>query len=225
MSARRPVDTDREFVALNAYLKLLGNKGADRASLDRRKEFLLRLIPSLAEQVQDAEAFRKHVDVLLAGCEKRDWPFFHNVALEYYRFWVNDIKAIAALHARGGYDVAPVMTSVPTEDLKTLWKRLDKEQFSVAEKWPLKAYAAALRGEGAEQDVVETRSRLVMLLLLQLRGVETRDGNSYRGAVHALLPLFVMKETRDMFLKVVREFYYFWIGDPNAAEHVVLNSP
>lgn len=219
------VNTDREFIALNAYLKLMGNKGADAANLEQRKAFLLCLIPILAEQPQDAELYRRHVDKVLQECEKSSWPFLMNVALEYQRFWVNDIKAIAALHASGGYGIAPILASVPTEDLKTLWKNLDKAQFSVTEKWPLKAYASALREEGAEQEVVETRSRLVKLLLLRLREVDGKDGDHYRVAVHALMPLFEMKKTRDMFLMVVREFFYFWIGDPDAAKHIVIKMP
>ncbi len=218
-------NTDREFVALNAYLNLMSKKGADEANLDQRKAFLLRLIPLLAEQPQDGELYRSSVDEALQGCEKSTWPFLMNVALEYQRFWVNDIKAIAALHAGGGYEVSPMMATVPTEDLKTIWKSLDKEQFSITEKWSLKAYASALRQEGAEQEVVETRSRLVKLLLLRLREVECKDGAHYRVAVHATIPLFDMKETRDMFLLVVREFYYFWMGDPDAAEHLVPKMP
>lgn len=215
-------NTDREFVALNAYLKLMSNKGADDANLEQRKKFLLRLIPLIAEQSQDAELYRTHVDTALAGAEKKEWPFLLNVALEYYRFWTNDIKAIAALNASGGYGVASVSVTVQTEDLKKLWKTLDKEQFTVAEKWPLQAYAAALRAEGAEQDVVETRTRLVKLLMLQLRTIENRNGDTYRVAVHATLPLFTMKETRDIYLRVVREFYYFWVGDPDAADKLAM---
>lgn len=217
-------NTDREFIALNAYLKLMRNKGATDANLEQRKSFLLRMIPLLAEQPQDAALFRDRVDQVLKATEKSTWPFLMNVALEYQRFWVNDIKAIAALHASGGYGIAPLVAPVPTESLKTIWKNLDKEQFSVTEKWPLKAYASALREEGAEQGVVETRLRLVKLLLLRLREVEGHDGDHYRVAAHALMPLFEMKETRDMFLTVVREFFYFWIGDPEAAKHIVMKA-
>lgn len=217
-------NTDREFLALNAYLKLMSNKGAEVENLQQRKDFLLRLIPFIAEQPQDANLYRIHVDNLLQECEKSTWPFLMNVALEYQRFWVNDIKSIAALHGGGGYGIAAVMAPVPTENLKTIWKNLDKEQFSITEKWPLKAYASALRDEGAAQTLVQTRSRLAKLLLLRLREVECKDGDHYRLAVHATLPLFVMKDTRTMFLVVVREFYAFWIGDPEAAKHLVLKS-
>ncbi len=218
-------NTDREYQALSAYLRLLENKGADADNLFKRKAFLMKLIPLLAGHEQDGEFYQSQTDVALNSCDKSTWPFLINVAMEYYHFWINDIKAIAALHASGAYHVEPVVASVPTDNLKTLLSKVDKEQFSVTEKWPLKAYAAALREEGADQDVVDTRTRLVKLLLISLRDVETKDGSSYRIAVHGLLPVFVMKETRDMFLMVVREFFYFWIGDPDAVNHIVLNSP
>ena len=31
-----------------------------------------------------------------------------------------------------------------------------------------------------------------------------------------------MRDTRQFFLLVAREFYYFWIGDPDAANYIVL---
>ena len=199
-------NTDREFVALNAYLKLMSNKGADSDNIDRRKDFLLRLIPLLAEQSQHAEVYRSLVDKLLQQCDKTTHPFLMNVALEYQRFWVNDIKALAVLHDRGGYEISPTVAPVPLESLKTLWNNVDKEQFSVTEKWPLKAYAAALREEGASRGMVETRSRLVKLLLLRLREVDVNNGDHNRAAAHALKPVFELKETRGMFFTVVREF-------------------
>jgi len=218
-------DTDREFVALTAYLKLMAGKGADSDNLDQRKQFLLILIPMLADQPQDAELYRRQVDKAIMQCDKSAWPFLMNVALEYQRFWINDIKAIAVLHAGGGYGVAPVKVAVPTESLKTLWTKLDKTQFSVTEKWPLKAYAAALREEGASQDVVDTRERLVKLLLLRLHEVDQAAEDHFRLAVHATMPLFTLQDTRSMFLRVVREFYPFWIGDPDAAKLLVRKAP
>ena len=218
-------NTDREFRALTAYLKLLTNKGAEEVHLEQRKQFLLKLIPLLAEQAQSMETFKKHVETALLGVEKTQWPFLQIVSKEYFPFWVDDIKTIAALHASGGYELAPAVAQVPTEDLKTLWENLDKAQFSVSEKWPLKAYTTALKAEGAKPGVIETRVRLVKLLLLQLRRVEDHGGDHYRLAVHGLLPLFELRETRQMFLAVVREFYYFWVGDPDATRFIVLKSP
>jgi hypothetical protein len=66
---------------------------------------------------------------------------------------------------------------------------------------------------------------LVKLLLVQLRATEEKDGKNYRAAVDAILPLFVMKETLHLFLAVVREFFHFWIGAPNAAIHIAAEEP
>lgn len=210
--------------ALKAYLQLLTNKGADAANLAQRRDFIQKLIPLLEENSEAGLNYREQVDSLLHGCEKSQWPFYINVAREYFHFWTDDIKAIAAMHASGGFEIAPALAAVPTETLKQLWKNLDSEKFGVAELWPLKAYTAALREEGAEQGVVDTRAKLVKLLLVRLREVEEKNGANYRAAVDSTLPLFVMKETRYFFLIVVREFYYFWINDPDAASHLTLET-
>lgn len=218
------VTTQREWEALEAYLKLLASKGADADNLQRRRAFLQRLIPHLAGQPLDGGLYRDSLDQVLQDIQKSEWPFYLNVGRDYYHFWINDIKSIAAMHASGAYEIAPTFADIPTEKLKTLWKTLDNEKFAVSELWPLKAYRAALREEGADQSVVETRAKLVKLLLLKLRDAPEKNGKHYRVAVDSTLPLFTMRETRYLFLTVVREFFYFWIGDPQAASHIVLET-
>ncbi len=97
---------------------------------------------------------------------------------------------------------------------------LDKEQFDVSETWPIKAYTLALRQNGAEQSLVDTRVKLVKLLLIRLRDAPAKNHKIYRIAVDASASLFAVKGTRHLFFAVVREFYYFWIGDPKAAEYI-----
>lgn len=215
---------DREIQALTAYLNLMRAKGAEDARLEQRKQLLLPLLSQLAAQPLNSSAYRQRVDLLLGSCQKSDWPIFLTSAREYYPFWLNDFKAIAALNASGGFDVMPAMAPIAAESLETLWNNLDREQFSVTEKWPLKAYAAALREEGVVPAVIDTRIRMVKLLLLRLREVDIKDSPHYRVAVDATLPLFSMKESRDFFMLVVREFYYFWEGNPAAANYLVLGS-
>jgi hypothetical protein len=61
----------------------------------------------------------------------------------------------------------------------------------------------------------------VKLLLVRLKDAPDKSHRIYRIAVDATIPLFTMKETRKLFLTVVREFYYFWIGDPEAASYIL----
>jgi hypothetical protein len=213
---------DRERKALEAYFNLLKSKGADDENLAHRSTLLDKLLPLLTGQPAEGWFYRDVVDDVFQLTDRSEWPFFLVLTREYFHFWMDDIKAIATLHAGGGFEVEPPVSVQTEEKLKRIWQRLDSEKFSVAEMWPLKAYSAALREEGAEKAVVETRQKLVKLLLVQLREVDEKNGKIYRGKIESMLPLFVMKETRYLFLAVVREFYHFWMGDPDAASYIQL---
>jgi hypothetical protein len=213
---------DRERKALEAYFNLLKSKGADDENLAHRRTLLDKLLPLLTGQSAEGWFYRDVVDDVFQLTDRSEWPFFLVLTREYFHFWMDDIKAIATLHAGGGFEVEPPVSVQTEEKLKRIWQRLDSEKFSVAEMWPLKAYSAALREEGAEKAVVETRQKLVKLLLVQLREVEEKNGKIYRGKIESMLPLFVMKETRYLFLAVVREFFHFWMGDPDAASYIQL---
>lgn len=215
---------EREQQALDAYLKLIGNKGADAGNLAHRRALLDKTLPALAGMPADGTSYREVIDELLLQIPREDWPFYLAVTREFYYFWVDDIKAIAALSSSGGFVLEAAAAYVRNEEsFKQIWQRLDQEKFGVAETWPLEAYKAALREAGAEKAVIDTREKLVKLLLIDLRAVTEKNGKTYRVAVDALQPLFVMKETRHLFLAVVREFFYFWLGDPGAASNIVLD--
>lgn len=213
---------NRETAALAAYLKLMQGRGADEANLSCRRSLLEQLLPLLGDQPAEGWLYRDAVDEVLPSVAREQWPFFLLLTREYFPFWTDDIKAIAAMSAGGGFGVEPPPLAQTEESLKQVWKRLDTEKFGVTETWPLKAYLAALREEGADKAVAETRQKLVKLLLVQLREVVEKNGKHYRTAVESVLPLFVMKDTRNLFLVVVREFYYFWMGDPDAATRITL---
>jgi hypothetical protein len=214
----------REQEALSAYLRFLKTKGADDASLDKRQLFLTKLMPAIELVEFEGLAYRAAVEKVLETIDKLDWPFCLAVAREYFHFWIKDFKAIAAISSDAGFDVNPIDWQPVDLDLKTLWKKLDSEKFETAETWPIKAYSLALRQAGAEQNLVDTRVKLVKILLIRLRAAPQNSSKHYRIAVDATVPLFEKNDTRRLFFAVVREFYYFWIADPDAAEHIGMSS-
>ncbi len=211
----------RERDALVAYIKLLKNKGASQESLTKRENFLEKLIPQLVDKPQNGWAFREEVETFIEKIEHADWPFCLAVAREFYYFWIEDIKAVAAFSSDAAYDVTPIEWVPKDNDLKTLWEMVETVKFDVAETWPLKAYQAALKQEGAAQSLIDIRVKLVKLLIIRLKDAPDKNHKIFRIAVDATVPLFYRKETRRLFFAVVREFFYFWIGDPNAANYIL----
>lgn len=212
----------REKEALKAYLLLLRKKGASEDMLQEREALLLRLMDVVADMPGDDYLYRDAVENLLETIDKLDRPVFLLVAREYYPFWIGDIKTIAILYNDEELNFDPNQWRPKEIVLKEVWPALDKEKFSVAENWPLKAYVHALRQEGADQALVDIRAKLVKLLMLRLREAPEKSHKNYRIAVDATVPLFDMRDVRNLFLIVVREFYYFWNGDPDASRYVLI---
>ena len=210
----------RQQTSVDAYLALMEKNGADADNIARREALLAKLMPFLAQRPVKGEFFRNAVDEAIPLIEKTEWPFFMTVVRDFYYFWINDFKTIAAMQKSGSFQVNPTLPKPPEGNLKTLWESLATQKFSLSEKWPINAYKAALRDEGIEQNAVDTRAKLAQLLLLQLRQTEGKDGHVYRLAVESMLPVFLKKETSELFIAVVREFFHFWLGDPNASENL-----
>lgn len=211
----------REQEALNAYLNLLQRKGASYEFLNKRAELLTRLAKLIQGKTNDGYMYRDALETVLEKLDRSEWPQFIAMARDFYHFWIKDIKAIAALNSESAFDIEPIKWQPLETNLKVLWNLLDKEKFDTSETWPLKAYTLALRQEGAAQTLVDTRVKLVKLLLVRLRDAPEKNHRIYRIAVDSTVPLFTLKDTRRLFLVVVREFYYFWAGDPDAAKYIL----
>ncbi|MDP2153006.1 MAG: hypothetical protein Q8J66_05045 [Methylotenera sp.] len=211
----------REKEAINAYLKLLQTKGASNELLHKRSLFLDQLVASLVGQAPNGETYRDVVEKVMVPVPVDCWHDSLTTAREFYPFWVKDFKAIAAININSGFEVKPIDWKPVQVTLKTLSDSLETEKFEASENWPLKAYTQALRFEGAEQSLVDTRVKLAKVLLIRLRTAPDKDSKSYRVAVDLTLPLFTINDSRRLFLVVVREFYHFWSGNPNAASMVL----
>lgn len=211
----------REKEAIDAYLKLLQAKGASSAVLHKRSAFLDQLVVRLAGVSLSGDAYREIVEEIMDAVPADGWHDSLTTAREFYPFWVKDFKAIAALNINPGFDVKPIDWKPVQATLKLLSDSLETTKFEAAENWPLKAYTQALRFEGAEQSLVDTRVKLAKIILIRLRTAPEKDNKAYRAAVDLTLPLFTIKHSRRLFLVVVREFYHFWSGNPDAANMVL----
>ncbi len=211
----------REKEAINAYLKLLQSKGASSSMLHKRSLFLDKLSVHLTDLQADGGEYRVAVENLMETVPPEEWHDSLTAAREFYPFWLKDIKAIAALNKNPGFEVPAVDWKPDLTSLKLLIDSLETEKFDTSENWPLKAYAQALRQEGAEHALVDTRVKLAKIVLIRLRSAPEKNGAMYRTAVDQTLPLFTIKQNRRLFLVVVREFYHFWSGNPDAASMVL----
>ena len=213
----------REQDAQDFYFKLLTAKGFDSNTFKERRRFLNKLLPLLAKKDLSGAEFRQANETLMDSIDKADWPESLLIAREYYPFWINDLKAVARFNKNISIDRLPIEWKPVEASLSELWHKVDEEKFGTTDSWALKAYTKALRFENAEQTLIDTRTKLAKILLMRLKDAPDKSNLIYRTAVDATLPLFDVKKNRRLFLVVVREFFHFWAGNPDA-EKFVLNS-
>ncbi len=213
----------REQQALEAYIKLLTGKGFGPDTFVPRINFLNRLMPLLANKESNGREYRIAIETLMDSVDDADWPESLLVAREYYPFWINDLKAVAQLSKSATKDTLPIDWQPTHVALSSLWYSVDEEKFGTTDSWALKGYTKALRNENAEQTLIDTRLKLAKILLVRLRDAPDKNNKAYRTVVDSTLPLFEVKKNRRLFLVVVREFFHFWSGNPEA-EKFILNS-
>lgn len=202
-----------ENEALNAYFSFLRTKGVTQQSLDARLEFLVRLLAGLAAKPYDRTAYAGALNMIMKKTRDQAWHFHMQVAREFYPFWMQDIKAIALLSEQYGVQNAVVDWAPLPLTLKQLSQTLNLFIFNEAESVLLERYLAALRQQALSKGLLVVKLRLAKIILLRLREAPHKSGAIYRVAVDMTLPLFRLKNSRQLFLEVVREFFGFWMGD------------
>lgn len=214
---------EREQQALEVYIKLLKSKGFGPNTFGVRTDFLNKLMPLLAGIDQNGGEYRLKLEELMDTVPEEEWPESLIIAREYYPFWADDLKAVARLNQGVTNDSLPVDWKPIQVQLVELWHAVDEEKFGRTDSWALKAYTKALRNENADQTLIDTRLKLAKILLMRLSDAPDTDNKAYRTTIDATLPLFEIKKNRRLFLVVVREFFHFWAGNPEAEKHI-LNS-
>lgn len=206
----------REKVAADAYLKFLQAKGASSRALYLRSKFLDTFMEKLAGKIQTRKEFATALEVTLATLSNDERSNALNTAREYFPFWMNDIKAIAMFEEYYGFNISDVQWKPKHATLKALTDELEVSKLNDIESQSLNRYRHLLILKGADKSVVDTRSKLAKIILLRLRDAPTNNHAIYRISVDITLPLFKTKEIKQLYLDVVREFYYFWLDDPDA---------
>ena len=213
----------REQQALEVYIKLLTGKGFGPETFVPRVNFLNKLMQLLANKELNGREYRMAIEVLMDEIANDDWPESLVIAREYFPFWMNDLKAVSLFSKNATQDPLPIDWKPIEVTLSSLWHTVDIEKFGTTDSWALKGYTKALRNENANPTLIETRLKLAKILLVRLRDAPDKNNKIYRTTVDATLPLFEVKKNRRLFLVVVREFFHFWAGNPEA-EKFVLNS-
>lgn len=203
-----------ENEALNAYLSFLRTKGITQKSLEGRIEFLTRLIAGLASKPFDRNAYAGALNMIMKKTHDQAWHFHMQVAREFYPFWMQDIKAIALLSEQYGTHNVVDWTPLPTT-LKQISFMLETVIFDEAESAQLERYLHTMRQQGLPKGEIVVKLRLAKIMLLRLREAPQKSGAIYRVAVDMTLPLFRLKNSRQLFLNVVREFFEHWMVGPN----------
>lgn len=213
----------REQQALEVYFKLLTVKGFGPETFVQRTSFLNKLLPLLADKEPGGGEYHLAIEVMMDSVAEEDWPESLVIAREYYPFWINDLKAVAQFNKATTKDQLPIDWKPIQVTLSSLWHTVDQEKFSTTDSWAIKGYTKALRNENADQTLIDTRIKLAKILLVRLKDAPDKSNKIYRTTVDATLPLFEVKKNRRLFLVVVREFFHFWSGNPDA-EKFILNA-
>ena len=213
----------REQQALEVYIKLLTTKGFGPDTFVPRISFLNKLMPLLEGKETNGGVYRSVIEGLMDSVQAADWPESLVISREYYPFWIGDLKAVSNLSKATTTDALPIDWQPANVLLSDLWHSVDTEKFGTTDAWAIKAYTKALRFENAEQTLIDTRLKLAKILLVRMRDAPDKNNRVYRTVVDATLPLFEVKKNRRLFLVVVREFFHFWAGNPDADKYI-LNS-
>jgi hypothetical protein len=200
----------REQIAINAYLKLLQSKGMPAGELYKRSAFLDKFAPNLNQKPLTPADFSKALEDTIVDIATKDITLTLEIAREFFPFWMQDMKTIAAFNATYGFDLASIQWKPIPSTLTELTESIEESAFSKDETKSLNSYIRTMRENGADETIVDTRSKLAKLILVKLREAPVKNNKTYRMAIDIIMPLFTVNEIKQLFLTVVSEFYVHW---------------
>jgi hypothetical protein len=202
----------REDIAINAYIKFLTAKGVAQAQLQKRQVFLKALVQKLEHKDLTRNEYATALNALLNKTKEVDWAEQISFAREFYPFLMQDFKAIALLNENYGLELKAEQWTPAVVSLDSLTEIINSHRFSEAESLMLERYLQLLHTQTLEKPDVAVRLKLAKLVLIRLREAPAKNGLVYRAAVDVTWPLFQLKESRQTFLAVIREFFNIWMN-------------
>jgi hypothetical protein len=220
----KKMEMTREEQAHKAYVKLLTGQGVSQRVLVQREFTIIRLSAFLKDIPCEGSQYRHAVDRFIASIDTAEIPTVLPVVREFFSFWIGDIKAIAAMSQAKVFNGHTPVAITTQDELFKHWYDLDKTVATTVEQQILDAFKATSTVKGLEPSVMKEHMRMAKCLLMSLRHVPHKQSHSYRQIVDRNLPLFNALGNQHIFLRVSREFYYFWRGDmlkPQVAQSVM----
>lgn len=210
------VNKDTEAIA--AYLKVIKSQGANELELQERGAFLNQLHVHLKTLPKTKQSYRAALKRFLDESDRYEWTFYLTISREYFLFWIDDVKTIAAVSQGNGFSLNIPKRVDQLIDIDRLREQILTTKFSTVEKWPLNNYAEAMRQDRELKETVEIKLMLAKMIVFKLRELDSSQMNAYRMTVNLIMPSFGSQEIRNLFGDVSVEFFPFYDGNPNAIE-------
>jgi len=198
--------------AVDAYVAFLTRKQLDARLIAQRQQVARKIARHLLDKPHTREVYAETLQRLMPKPQHQAWLYDVTVAREFFPFWMQDIKAIASLSEFYGLDIQNMPWRPLPTTLGALTKALAEAYFSEDESRQLEQYMQQMKQAGMTREATLLRLKLAKILLLRLRDAPFVNHLVYRIAVDITLLVFRHKNTRQLFLEVVRAFFPFWIG-------------
>jgi hypothetical protein len=211
------------FDALRAYLNLLERNITKKADVSLKEHFARLLISQLHDEPVNNVSYRIAVDALLESLPADYKTDAVRVAREFFPFLVSDIRSVVAMMKTGSYrELLGSNTAVADSNIKSMADLIaisEAQIFSDQESALYDKYLACLGSLGTEAGEITIRARISKSLLYLTRDIDVRP-DLYRSVIESVLPILTSEESRQYFLLVAREFYYFLAESPDAAARI-----
>jgi len=205
-----------EEKTVSAYIKFLQGKNVSADALAIRTKFIKKLSIFLKGK-SGRDEYGEALQTVLGIEHNIERNQQMNIAREYFPFWMDDIKLIAAMSESYGYDLSATKFKPMPKPLEwTNIEVLNSEKLDERESALLSQYLMGLQKQNLMKDAIDAKMKLVKVVLLRLRDIPIKNNLAYRMAVEVTLPLFNLEDLKQKFLQAVREFFYIWIEKPGA---------